>query len=159
MPSTVPAGVFWSEDYEVLEADPAARLAAAHKYMPLPAAFREAAEALRALIKTRARQQDDVRDLLSELYLTAAQGDFLLATPHIPGIGSRYNVASTIPRSVWQRLPMPYSAIGYEHLPLLNRTDCDWFVVAWGEPDRHVSAQEYHQAVWDKYVAQCRRAC
>ena len=96
----------------------------------------------------------DGSDLLSQLYVTAAQENFLLATPYVPGIGSRYNVAAAIPKGVWQQLPMPYAAIGYRHLPLLTRTDCDWLVVAWGEPDRHSSAQAYHQSVWDHYVEQ-----
>jgi hypothetical protein len=153
MPSIVSPGVFWAEDLETLEADPAARLALARDYQPIPAAFQEAATALRALILSHCREQPDGRDLLSELYLTAAQENFLLATPHVPGVGSRYNVATTIPKSVWLGLPMPYSAIGYRRLPLLEPTDCDWFVVAWGEPAAHVSAQDYHRSLWDEYVA------
>ena len=54
MPQTVPAGVFWIDDVEGAEADPTERLALAHKYMPLPAAFREAATVLRGLIIARA---------------------------------------------------------------------------------------------------------
>jgi hypothetical protein len=107
------------------------------------------------MLLSSAREMADGSDLLSQLYVTAAQENFLMATPYVPGIGSRYNVAAAIPRDVWQRLPMPYAAIGYRHLPLLTRTDCDWLVVAWGEPDRHSSAQAYHQSVWDYYVEQC----
>ena len=154
MPQTAPAGVFWIDDLEKVEVDPAERLALARKYMPLPAAFREAATALRAMVLSSAREMADGSDLLSQLYVTAAQENFLMATPYVPGIGSRYNVAAAIPRDVWQRLPMPFAAIGYRHLPLLTRTDCDWLVVAWGEPDRHSSAQAYHQSVWDYYVEQ-----
>jgi hypothetical protein len=157
MPSTLPPGVFWAEDVEALEADPVARLAQARKYMPIPVAFREAATALRILILDQTKQRTDGSDLLSELYVTAAQANFLLATPFVPGAGSRYNVAATIPKHVWQRLPMPYPAIGYRRLRLLTPTDCDWLVVAWGEPEAHVSAQEYHRAVWDEYVAKCSR--
>jgi hypothetical protein len=157
MPSTVPPGVFWAEDLEELEADPAARLALAQRYMPLPAAFREAAEALRILILTHTQQQADGTDLLSQLYVAGAQENFLLGTPSIVGGGSAYSVAATIPKDVWLRLPMPYTAIGYRHLPLLTQTDCDWFVVAWGEPDAHVSAQEYHQAMWNEYAVRAGR--
>ena len=156
MPLTVPAGVYWINDVESLEGDPAERLALARRYLPLPAAFREAATALRALILSSSMRPVDGTDLLAQLYVTAAQESFLLATPYVPGVGPRYNVAASIPRDVWQRLSMPYAAIGYRHLPLLNRTDCDWLVVAWGEPDTHSTAQAYHQSVWDAWaVAQC----
>jgi len=137
---------------EQLEADPVERLALARKYMPLPAAFREAAEALRVLILKQAKEETDGIDLLSELYLTAARENFLLGTPSIVGVGSAYSVATAIPRNVWMRLRMPYAEIGYRHLPLLTPTDCDWFVGAWGEPDTHVSAQAYHQSVWDEHA-------
>jgi hypothetical protein len=153
MPQTVPAGVFWVDDDETLENDPAERLVLARQYMPLPAAFREAATALRALIRDYSRQPIDGVDPLYELYLTAAQGNFLLSTPFVADAGPRYDVASSIPRDVWERLSMPYPAIGYRHLQLLNRTDCSWLVVAWGEPDTHTSAREYHQSVWDEHVA------
>lgn len=153
MPETVPAGVFWVDDDENLANDPAERLVLARKYMPLPAAFREAATALRALIRDYSRQPVDGVDLLSELYLTAAQANFLLSTPHVSGAGPRFEVASSIPRDVWERLSMPYPAIGYRYLQLLNRTDCSWLVVAWGEPENHASAREYHQSVWDEYVS------
>ncbi|MBT8477517.1 MAG: hypothetical protein KJO06_01275, partial [Gemmatimonadetes bacterium] len=86
-----------------------------------------------------------------------AQQDFLFGTPSILGVGSAYSLATTIPKDVWLRLPMPYAAIGYRYLPLLTQTDHDWFVVAWGEPDTHSSAQEYHRAVWDEYATRASR--
>ena len=150
---TVPAGVFWIDDIETAEADPTERLALARKYMPLPASFQEAATALRALIIARSRQLEDGSDLLSELYLTAARANFLLTTPYVPGVGPRYEVAASIPRHVWERLPMPYPAIGYSELAMLNRADRSWLVGAWGEPASHCSAREYHQSVWDEQVA------
>jgi len=153
MPATVPPGVFWADDIETLKHDPEVRLAAAQVYLPLPAAFREAATALRALIRARSQQSADGSDLLSQLHLIAAQESFLLATPHIPGVGPCSNVAATIPRQVWQQLRMPYEVTGYLYLPLLDWTDCRWLVAALGEPDSHCSAQAYHQDVWDGHVA------
>jgi len=125
--------------------------------LPLLAAFREAASALRAMILSAARHGADGDDLLSQLYVTAAQANFLLTTPNVPGVGSRYDLAASIPKTIWQRLPMPYAAIGYRHLHLLTHTDCDWLVVAWGEPDRHTTARAHHQAVWDACVAEYKR--
>ncbi len=156
MPATVPSGVFWADDIQTLEEDPEVRLASAQVYLPLPAAFREAATALRALIQARSRQSTDVSELLSQLYLIAAQANFLLAAPYVDGVGPCSNVAITIPKHVWQQLPMPYEVIGYQCLPLLDWTDYRWFVAAWGEPDTHCSARDYHQAVWDEYVAEYR---
>jgi hypothetical protein len=159
MPATVPSGVFWADDVQTLENDPEARLATARVYLPLPAAFREAATALRALILARSKQSADGSDLLSQLHLIAAQESFLLATSYVPGVGPSSNVAATIPRHVWQQLPMPYEVIGYQYLSLLDWTDCRWLVAAWGEPDAHCSARDYHQAVWDDYVAEYRNTC
>ena len=152
MHTSVPAGVFWIDEDEILETDPGERLRLARHYMPLPAAFKEAAIALRALILEGARRMADGSDLLSQLHRTAAQENFLLAEPYVPGLGPAYNVASSIPRNVWEELPMPYQAIGYRELPLLNRADCNWMAVAWGEPTEHCSARVYHQATWDDCV-------
>ena len=158
MPQTVPPGVFWVDDFEQLEVNPTRRLLLARKYLPLPAAFREAATALRAMILSAARHGADGDDLLSQLYVTAAQENFLLAEPDVPGISSPYKLASSIPKTIWQRLPMPYQTIGYRHLPLLTQTDSDWLVVAWGEPDGHSTARAHHQAVWDACVSEYTRA-
>jgi hypothetical protein len=152
MPPMAPAGVFWIDDIAPLEAKPEERLSLARKYMPLPAAFREAATALRALILDPHRRQVGGEDLLRDLYLVAAQENFLLSPVKLPGVGSAYHVASTIPRHVWEALPMPYAAIGYRNLPLLSWTDRDWLAVAWGEPDRHTTARAYHEAVWNEYL-------
>jgi len=158
MPQTVPPGVFWVDDFEQLEVNPTKRLLLARKYLPLPAAFREAATALRAMILSAARHQADGDDLLSQLYVTAAQENFLLTDPNVSGVNSPYKLASSIPKTIWQQLPMPYSAIGYRRLRLLTPTDCDWLVGAWGEPDRHSTARAHHQAVWDACVAEYTRA-
>jgi hypothetical protein len=149
---TAPAGVFWIDDIAPLKANPDERLALARKYMPLPAAFREAATALRAMIMDPDRHASAGESLLTELYRTAAQENFLLAPVRLPGVGSSYSVAATIPRHVWQALPMPYASIGYRELPLLNWEDRNWLLVAWGEPDRHSTARAYHEAVWYEYL-------
>lgn len=151
MHTSVPAGVFWLDDAEALR-DSNERLRLARQYMPLPAAFREAAAALRALILEGARKMSDGSDLLAQLHRTAAQENFLYAEPFVSGFGSAYNVASNIPRVVWEELEMPYQAIGYRDLPLLNRADQEWMAVAWGEPSDHRSARIYHQATWDDCV-------
>jgi hypothetical protein len=130
----VPRGVFLADHIKTLRNDPRARLKIARQHQPLPGAFREAAIALRALIREARKAGEDDAALLSDLYLTGARDSFLHSTPHIPGYGVGYNVVETIPREVWESLEMPYPKIGYTELRLLNKTDQKWLVDAWGEP-------------------------
>jgi hypothetical protein len=158
MTSTIPAGVFWIDDLTPFESAPERRLTLASRYMPLPAAFQEAATALRAMVRDPALQEHEGPQLLEKLYRTAARESFLLSPIDLPHVGSPYNVAASVPRAVWETLPMPYREIGYRRLPLLTMEDRDWFRVAWGEPDRHQSAREYHADVWKDYVDRYTRS-
>lgn len=158
MPSTIPAGVFWIDDMTPYESAPQRRLSLARRYMPVPAAFQEAAAALRAMIRDPSLQASEGERLLKELYRTAAQESFLLSPIGLPDVGSPYNVAASVPREVWEGLPMPYREIGYRGLPLLTMEDRDWLRVAWGEPDRHLSGREYHAAVWKDYLDRYTRS-
>lgn len=58
-------GAFWADYIKTLRDDPAARLEIARQYQPLPAAFEEAAIALRAMIHDRREQRADFKDLLN----------------------------------------------------------------------------------------------
>jgi len=158
MPSTIPAGVFWIDDITPFESEPERRLDLARKYLPLPAAFQEAATALRAMIRNPYLQEREGEHLLEELHRAAAQESFLLAPVEALEVASPYNVAASIPRRVWEWLPMPYREIGYRHLPLLSPEDRDWLRVAWGEPDSHRPAREYHQATWNEYLGRYLRS-
>jgi hypothetical protein len=151
-------GVFWADHIRTLKHDPHSRLAIAREYLPLPAAFREAAIALRALIRARRKSGENAEGLLADLYRLAAQNSLLLDTPYIEGIGPGFNVAESIRRETWERLDMPYRSIGYGKLVLLNKSDRKWLIDAWGEPERHLSAQEFHRAHWESAVAAYREA-
>ena len=157
----VPPGVFWADHIKTLKDNPEARLTVAQDYQPLPAAFREAAIALRALIRERRKSKREYKDFLLGLYRTAATENFLLGTPYLEGIGPGFNIAADIPRDVWQQLELPYEEIGYEKLELLNKTDVKWLVEAWGEPSTHQIAQQFHKALWkdavQKYRANLRK--
>ena len=133
------------------------RLRKGIKAMPLPAGFREAAKALRSLIRTERKQHGDYSALLRDLYRTAATESFLLGTPYIDGIGPGYNVAASVPRETWEALEFPYDQIGCDKLGLLNKTDRKWFLEAWGEPQQHQSAQQFHHSKWSAFVADYRR--
>lgn len=151
----VPAGVFWADHIKTLKSEPAKRFSLAQRNLPLPGAFREAAIALRALIRQRRQAKEEYGGLLEALYQLAAQHNFLLSTPSIDSYPS-FGVAEGMPKRAWKSLDMPYSEIGYEKLELLNQTDRKRIVEAWGEPERHQHVQTLHKDVWDKYVEKWR---
>jgi hypothetical protein len=47
-----------------------------------------------------------------------------------------------------QRVREPYRVIGYQHLPLLIKTDIKRLVAAFGEPDTHEKRRERHANIW-----------
>lgn len=153
----VPEGVFWHDHIKTLRDDPEARLQVARAYLPLPAAFREAAVALRALIRSKKKQGSDSASLLEDLYRLAAQENFFSAAGYIPDVGPSFNVAAEVPRELWLGMNYPYEEIGYEHLQLLNKTDRKWVVEAWGEPATHVTAQTFHDELWQEAVKRLRQ--
>jgi hypothetical protein len=151
----VPPGVFWADYIKKLKDKPEERLEVALNYLPLPAAFREAAVALRAQIRERRKQGAEYGELLSGLHTLAAWDSFLHATPHVEANAApAWNVVEIIPEEVWRGLDLPYSEIGHRELSLLNQTDGKWLEEAWGEPKMHRTAQEYHQGVWNQWVAE-----
>ena len=153
----VPPGVFWADYIKTLKDSPEERLEIALNYLPLPAAFREAAVALRAQIRERRKQGAEYGELLTGLYTLAAWHSFLHATPSEESIAApSWNVAEIIPEEVWRGLDLPYAELGHKELELLNQTDGKWLEEAWGEPKAHRSAQEYHLPVWKQWVAEYR---
>lgn len=112
----VPPGVFWADFLATLKDYPMQRLSVAIKHLPLPAAFREAATAIRALIRERRKTKEPYADLLAFLYTLAAQHSLLLDTPYIDGIGPGFNVAESISHDCWAALPMPYEDTGHSKL-------------------------------------------
>lgn len=151
----VPEGVFWADHIRTLRESPPARLVCALEHLPLPAAYREAAIALRALIRNKRKQADDWESELATLYNLAAEASFMLDTPYIEGIGPGYNVACSISIETRASLTYPYSEVGYKNVALLNKTDCKWLVEAWGEPFHHRCPQDFHRDVWDDAVSKC----
>ncbi len=152
----VPPGVFWADHIKSLKSHPEARLALALQNRPLPAAFGEAAIALRALIREKRRQNAPAHDLLKLLYRIHSQAVFLLSTPYIEGIGSGFNVAQSMPPSSWGDLEYPYDQLGCQHLGI-TRTDTPWFVQAWGEPHEHQAPRQLYGDIWNRAVSQCRQ--
>ena len=51
----------------------------------------------------------------------------------------------------------PYREVGYQYLPLLNKTDIKRLVTAFGEPSGHVMPRERNKKIWERYRKEARR--
>lgn len=146
------SGTFWADRIKTYYGDPSERLRIAMENLPLPGAFREAAVAVRALIRQRRKKSEDVTDWLQLLYWLAAVESFSIPYSERlqePG----FNVMESIPGHVVQSLQFSYQELGHAQLPLLNRTDVTWLEEKWGAPASHTTLHELHQAVWLEYEA------
>ena len=144
------AGEFWADAIRKLKDDPHQRLNMAMRHLPLPAAFREAAISLRAIIRRHRKHKTDCEPALQELYRLAAIWSFFV--PYAPRLqGSGYDVLARVPFSEFESMSLTWESLGYEKLELLTKTDCRWMVEAWGEPQSHTMAHQKYRAVWDRY--------
>jgi hypothetical protein len=143
-------GQFWAERIKQYRGDPGKRLRMAIAHLPLPAAFREAAIATRALIREKRQAGEPHEEELTLLYWLAAVRSFMLEYSERlqePG----FNVVEAVPGKIIRSLSFSYSHLGYEQLELLNKTDCKWLVEAWGEPQTHTTLNEIHRDTWREY--------
>lgn len=146
----IQSGEFWADKIKHLRGEPTERLRLAIENLPLPAAFREAAIATRALIRERRKLKAPYEDQLTLLYWLAAIDSFFVPYSEklqTPG----YNIVEAVPGSVLKSLPFTYAELGYKKLGLLNKTDTKWLVEAWFEPRAHSTLHVLHHDVWDKY--------
>jgi hypothetical protein len=143
-------GTFWADRIVRFRNQPVERLKLAIDNLPLPAAFREAAVAIRALVRARIGQKEDFTDELVLLYWLAAIESFGVPYSEFlrqPG----FNVLESIPGQVIKALPFTYAQLGYKHLDLLNKTDTKWCIARWGEPLNHATLNQLHSELWHKY--------
>jgi hypothetical protein len=148
--SDISSGEFWADKIKELRGVPLERLKLALENLPLPAAFREAMIATRALIRERSENNQKYEDELALLYWLAAIDSFSVQYSEVldePG----YNVIESIPGKILKGLPFSYDELGYEELKLVNNTDKKWIKQAWGEPSGHSTLHELHKDVWQKY--------
>jgi hypothetical protein len=144
------SGDFWADRIKQLRGEPIKRLEVALENMPLPASFREAAIATRALIRDKRKQKASYDEELALLYWLSAINSFSIPYSEVlkePG----YNVIESIPGKKLKGLPFSYKSLGYEKLELLNKTDIKWLTENWGEPDEHTTLHEMHNDVWVEY--------
>lgn len=148
--SDLDAGEFWADRIKRYKDDPQKRLREALNNLPLPAAFRKAAVALRGLIKAKRKNKESYEEELFFLYWLAAIDSFPIPYSEKlrePG----FNVFESIPGERVRKLPFTYDELGYKQLQLLNKTDRKWMVEHWEEPSAHTTLHELHKAVWAKY--------
>lgn len=143
-------GKFWADQIKEYKEEPEKRLSLALNNLPLPAAFREAAIAIRAIIRSKRKVNEDFEDELTLLYWLAAIRSFMLDyAPRLEEPG--YNVIESIPAKRMRSLNYDYSELGYNKLSLLNKTDVKWLTKAWGEPTTHRTLNDIHRELWDEY--------
>ena len=141
---------FWANKIKELKDEPNARLELALDNLPLPGAFRQAAIALRALIRDAKKEGHDWKPLLQNLYQMAAYESFMIDyAPRLLQPG--YNVMESVPGKTVASLQFTYERLGYRELRLLNKTDAKWLVDVWGEPKKHTTLNAMHKATWDHY--------
>ena len=143
-------GEFWADRIKKLTDEPLARLQLALDNLPLPASFREAIIAVRALIRVKHKNSENYQDELTLLYWLAAINSFSSYYSEVlrePG----YNILESIPGNLVKNLPFSYHQLGYKSLWLLNKTDIKWIVEIWGEADNHSTLKEIHNNIWSEY--------
>ncbi len=143
-------GEFWADKIKRLADDPIARLKLAIDNLPLPAAFREALIAIRALIRIKCKSSESYEDELTLLYFLAAIHSFSVPYSEIlkePG----FNVIQSMPGGIFKNLPFTYKQLGYDKLSLLNKTDKKFLIELWGEPDNHSTLNAIYNHIWREY--------
>lgn len=146
----IKSGEFWADRIKALRGEPIQRLLAAIENLPLPAAFREAAIAVRSLIRECRQLNQPYGDQLELLYWLGAVSSF--SVPYSTRLEEPgYNVMQAVPGQVLKGLPFSYDQLGYEKIELFNKTDINWLVESWGQPKSHSTLHELYQEVWKRY--------
>lgn len=142
-------GKFWYDEIKKMRTESTKRLDLALKSLPLPAAFREAAKALRTLIRESKKIDEDYSTYIEQLYKIACIRSFMLDYAPVlkmPG----YNVMLSIPGGLLFSLKLDYYIIGVEKLELLNATDRKMMVEKWGDAKEQKTMNEVYRNIWDR---------
>lgn len=127
-------GEFWADALGRIKDDPDQRYAMARRHLPLPAAWREMAIALRTKIRKARKEKTDYENLLRELHHLAAMWSY-----------THYGYIERIPYARLASLDLAYHRVGSERLPLLGATDRRWMKELWREPSNHSTASELYE--------------
>lgn len=141
---------FWLTDLKRNKSNPQKRYEAAFKGLPLPAAFREAALGLRAVIREKSKNGQVFEKELEDLYRIAVWRSFSRPYSERAKI-TGFRILERIPGGVIANLDYNYQDMGYEKLELLNKTDIKYLVELWGEPKTHKTLLDVYTHIWEKY--------
>lgn len=151
--SAIEQNAFWADEIQKEKNNPAERLAMALRNLPLPAAFREAAKALRQVIRAARSARESVNEPLTMFYNLAAAESFVSASAYIEELlEPAFNAIEMLSENDWRSLRFEYAHLGYERLPLLNKTDRRWMREAWGEPETHTTLRALSSEIWNAAV-------
>jgi hypothetical protein len=131
----------------------AARLNSALAALPLPAAFQQAAIALRVRIRAKRKEGASYDSDLMALYGLAALHNFLRPDEYSTEIEApSFNIAELVPQSKYGMFIMEYQKLGYNFLSMLTATDKRWLVQSWGEPASHAQMHDFFSDVYERYL-------
>ncbi|WP_291518718.1 3'-5' exonuclease [Acidovorax sp.] len=119
-----------------------------------PLGARELAKALRGLVRERRKQKAPHADMLRALYGACVMADFIDAL-RFEGSQPHY-MARFVSRADLAAVHLDFSAVGYQCIDALGKTDIKWLVETFGEPAEHVAITAAWPEVWKNAV---RRKC
>ncbi|SOB86779.1 hypothetical protein SAMN06297144_1888 [Sphingomonas guangdongensis] len=125
---------FWAASIARLKDDPLARLQMALRHLPLPAAFREAAIALRAMIRAKRKAKLPFEDELGQLHRLAAMASL-----------APYDTLEMTPATDFERIDLRPETIGWNEI--VSFTDAKWMAEVWPEPAQHTTASMLYPEV------------
>jgi hypothetical protein len=140
-------GEFWYDTLQREKGDAQARYEIARRHLPLPAAWREMAVALRAMIRAARKAGTDHGQHLVDLHRLAALWSFAVESDADNGRG--YGLFEMTPYSRFTGLDLSWDVIGCDRLCLLKVTDRKWMREAWGEPATHSTARQVHADLYE----------
>ncbi len=150
-------GEFWYEALQREKDDPARRYEIARRHLPLPAAWREMAIALRAVIRQARKAGADFEPQLRELHRLAAIWSFSAPAPS-GRAGSGYGVIEMTPYAKLAALDLSWSRVGCDELSLLNATDRKLMRATWGESKTHTTAHALYRTIFRAEAARVELA-
>jgi len=148
---------FWFDAIRKNRNDNTERLKLALKNLPLPAAFSEAAKAIRTSIRELKKHKEDYSEMLTKLYKLACVRSFMLDyAPLLKQPG--FNVMLSIPGGALFNLRTEYNEIGIEKLELLTMTDRKMIIECWGSTNANYTMNELYSDIWEKAEeAMCKK--
>ena len=151
--TSVAEGKFWADEARNARDQAEERLRIAAENLPLPAAFREAAIALRQMIREKRKVKESDDEELEFLYSLAAVKSFVSATAYIEELAEpAWNAIEMMTSEDWKSLTYQWRTLGCNELSLLTKTDRRQMIERWGEPAEHTTLRRLHEGVWKKAV-------